>query len=158
MEEFKQITEFPNYEVSNFGRIRTPKMVKTPVYDKDGYYQTTFFNNGKRKTMKIHRLVAKEFIPNPLNLPQINHKNGIKTDNYIENLEWCTVKENNKHAINTGLVNNKGELNPAARLTAIEVKQIRELNGRMTQLQIANKFGISESTIWKIMKNRTWKL
>lgn len=68
--------------------------------DKDGYKQMTL----KSKSKKLHRLLAEVFIPNPFNLPMVNHKNGIKSDNSLSNLEWCTASENTRHALNIGLL------------------------------------------------------
>lgn len=94
METFKKIEEFSNYSVSNLGNVRndkTGRILKT--YTKpSGYMQVQL----GRKTIPqyIHRLVAKAFIPNNDNKPQVNHKNGIKCDNKVENLEWVTASEN----------------------------------------------------------------
>lgn len=101
-EEWRQIKDFPNYIVSNLGRvknIKTNKILKaTP--DKDGYLLVGL---GHGNTRKVHRLIATSFIPNPYNKPEVNHKNGDKTDNEVANLEWVTHSENQKHAFANGL-------------------------------------------------------
>ena len=92
----------------NNGRLdnRKGKILK-PKLDKYGYKTIVLSKNGKRHNYTIHRLVAKAFIPNPNNLPQVNHKDGDKLNNNIENLEWCTCKENQKHKWKNGLANYK---------------------------------------------------
>lgn len=79
------------------------KILKISNHNKNGYLKINLSNNNIQKTYQIHRLVAKEFIPNPKNEKQVNHKNGVKTDNRVENLEWVTVSRNHKHAYEIGL-------------------------------------------------------
>jgi hypothetical protein len=98
MEFWKVIDEFPNYSVSNFGNIKnntTCKIMKTSI--KAGYYNVSLTNNKKRRTLKIHRIVAKAFISNPENKSDVNHKDKNKLNNNLDNLEWNTRKENNIH-------------------------------------------------------------
>ena len=102
------------YQVSNLGRVRSYHKlngrgleenphVLTPKVDKDGYFEFNLRKDKTSKYLRCHRLVAQTFIPNPENKSQINHKNGVKTDNEVENLEWVNCVENIHHAFVTGL-------------------------------------------------------
>ena len=93
------------YQISDDGLVLNTKRgrLRKPRLDKDGYYFLTLHLDKKRKRESVHRLVAAAFLPNPNQCPVVNHKNGIKTDNNVNNLEWCTVRENNLHAIHLGL-------------------------------------------------------
>lgn len=98
------------HQVSNLGNVRSlnynhtgmVKNLKIRILD-TGYAQVCIWVGDRRRHFSVHRLVAITFIPNPENKPTVNHKNGIKTDNRVENLEWNTWSENNKHAFDTGL-------------------------------------------------------
>lgn len=104
MEEFRAIEGYPAYKVSNLGRIKNPygRIIKANY--KEGYMQVGLRNEDGVKQKRLHRLVAKAFIPNPENKEQVNHINGNKSDNRVENLEWVTNFENRLHAVKTGLV------------------------------------------------------
>jgi hypothetical protein len=98
------------YEVSNFGRIKSLNFNRTgkerilkSVTIKSGYCQVSLCENNNCIIHSVHRLVAKAFIPNPENKPEVNHINGVKADNRVENLEWNTQSENGSHAYKTGL-------------------------------------------------------
>lgn len=95
-EVWKVITEFSDYEISSEGRVYSHhrNRIKKLVPDKDGYATTILYDKGRFKNCKVHRLVAEAFIPNPKSLPQINHKNEVKNDNRVGNLEWCTHRYN----------------------------------------------------------------
>lgn len=97
-EVFLRIEDYDDYYVSNLGRVLSLKGKKERFLKarigKDGYYYVTLNKKGKKKSFKVHRLVAKAFIPNPDNLPCINHKDENKLNNHIDNLEWCTQKYN----------------------------------------------------------------
>ena len=103
-EKWEKIKDFPNYEISNLGNVRNSKMkLLKPHKKQKGYLQVQLYYQNRKKKFSIHRLVAQSFIPNPNNYSQVNHRNGIKTDNKVCNLEWCSPLYNNLHAIKTGL-------------------------------------------------------
>lgn len=104
METWKRIELNPKYEVSNFGRVRSPNKILNQTLDHNGYYYISIREGSKIHKIKTHRLVALAFTPNPLNKETVNHINGIKTDNRVENLEWATRQENIKHEFATGLI------------------------------------------------------
>lgn len=102
-ETWKDIADYDGrYQISNLGNVKTfyphSNGAISKVKSKSGYHYVKLLTNGKGKHHRVHRLVAFAFIPNPLNLPFVNHINGIKTDNRVENLEWCTNDYNLEHA------------------------------------------------------------
>lgn len=95
------------YEVSNLGKVRN-KITKHILYqqkDTKGYLRTSLSKNNVQVTVKVHRAVAIAFIKNPNNLPQVNHKDGNKENNSVENLEWISNYDNMQHAVKNGLTN-----------------------------------------------------
>lgn len=77
--------------------MKLTKKILAPNPKKSGYLDICLSSRNSKKSLRIHRLVAIAFLPNPLRLPYVNHRNGVKTDNRLENLEWCTVSENTRH-------------------------------------------------------------
>lgn len=152
MEEiFKDIKNYKGiYQISNFGRVKSLKrnIILKPSTNKKGYLQVVLYNNAS-KTVRIHRLVAEAFIPNPNNLPQVNHKDGNKINNFFNNLEWVNNSENQKHAFSLKLQDNRGNKNPRVR----KINQY-DLNGNLIKTwnsiyDITNELHINRSCIWR---------
>ena len=100
LEIYKDITGYPNYQITSWGRVfnKTKGTYMRPEIHDKGYLRVDLWNNGHRKHVKVHRLVAEAFIDNPENKPQINHIDGNNQNNSISNLEWVTNEENARKA------------------------------------------------------------
>lgn len=140
------------YQVSSCGRIRNIKEIMSLTANRGGYLKLKLYDKGKIKYESVHRLVAKMFIPNPYNLPQVNHIDGNKKNNNIDNLEWIDMKGNNIHAIKTGL--NK------TTLTIEAVKYIRKhciIGHKVFGIRrMAEKFNCGESVVADVIHKRTY--
>lgn len=105
MEEWRKVHSFPNYSISDEGRLRNDDTnhIRKNKTDKYGYEYVNLKQGGRTHSKFIHRLVAEEFIDNPDRKPQVNHKDGNKKNNRVDNLEYVTASENMQHAYRTGL-------------------------------------------------------
>ena len=150
MEVWKSIKGYEGlYEISNLGRVKSTRKNKE-VFLKfrdngKGYNVSALYNKGVRANIKVHRLVAIHFIENVFNKPQVNHINGVKSDNRVHNLEWCTNKENVIHSYSLGLQKTK--------LTKENVDFIRN-NTNMFQKDLALMFGVTQQLISRIKLNK----
>lgn len=153
-----------NYKIDKDGNLLSlyRNKYKKPIRRDDGYVVFNISVNGRQKTAYLHRLLAEAFIPNPENKPQVNHKNGIKYDNRLSNLEWVTESENSKHAYDNGLMTApilKGEDNASAKLDWDKVNQLRYIyeNTSISQKKAGNIFNISESQSRRIVNYESWQ-
>ncbi len=161
MEIFKPVAD--KYEVSNFGNARSwksgdPKILK-PQITKRGYLYVQLYINGKHEKHLVHRLVAQAFIANPDNKPEVNHLNGVKSDNRVENLEWVTRSENNQHAHIMGLATSGGR-HAKAKLTDAQAAWIRHVyiprHSEFGQNALARKFNVSVAVIHAVIHNKKY--
>lgn len=177
-EEWRPIKGYEGfYEVSSHGRVRSldrvvdrcnwcpqnrqGKILKG-TENRDGYIKVRLYKNSTGKVFSVHRLVAQAFLPNLKKLSTINHQDGNKQNNRVDNLEWASYKENNNHAIRTGLKKTKtGAQSQRAKLTQTQVNEIRKeyvprKRGKNT-CTLAKKYGVSQKTIWNIIHNKTYQ-
>lgn len=143
-----------DYEITKNGDVinkKSGKKVKGQPNGK-GYLRVSISG----KLQFIHRLVAEKYIPNPENKPQVNHKDGNKRNNSVENLEWVDNKTNREHAVKNKL-HRYGENSPSAKLKEKDVIEIRKLCKQYSNKEVAQMFNVSPSTISGIKNMRTWK-
>ncbi len=149
-----------NYDASSDGHIRNKKTGKilAEFVGKDGYLRTQF--DGKTRT--VHRVIVMAFIPAVVGKDFVNHKDGNKQNNSVENLEWCTREENMKHAYSHGLKKPpKGEANGRAKLSYEDVQFIKENYKRGDReygaKALAKKFNVAHQTICAVVSGQNWR-
>ncbi|WBK39941.1 HNH endonuclease [PinkBerry-associated phage LS06-2018-MD08] len=157
------------YQISNLGRVKSLERkcktnnsyrIKKEKILKGGfttkrYKHVTLLKNKITKTYQIHRLVAIAFIENLLNKETVNHKNGIKDDNRVENLEWMTYSENIKHAFDTGLKSLKGENHNQTKLKNEDIYYIRK--SKKTIKELCDIYNLSRKALENIINRKSWK-
>lgn len=160
MTEWKQILEFPNYEASSDGRIRfvgghrmfgrntryVPPGERAAMPHSGGYLQIRL----DRKNRYIHRIIAQTFLPDDLGRPHVNHKNGDKTDNRVENLEWCTRSENQLHMTRVIKTGSGAPRQGRAPLTESEFHAIKHSSEPAHILAL--RFGVSTARVYRVRK------
>lgn len=151
VEEWRKVPGYENYEVSNTGKVvnnnfNRKGVRKEMTYKNNrGYLAVSLFRNGNGKDITVHRLVAQEFIPNPNNLREVNHIDGNKENNNVDNLEWCTREENLEHAKNSGLAYKR------SRSIVAVFPDGSEIEYESTE-DAVRKTGISQPSIWRSLK------
>lgn len=148
------------YSITSAGRLYSHRRraFLSPGLDVSGYPRATIRIRGTRSRMFVHRLVATEFCAARPGASQVNHKNGIKTDNRADNLEWVTASENQRHSVRTGLHLCCGKDNPMAKLTEGDVVRIRELvRSGKNAAEAGAGYGIDRATAWKVATRKSWK-
>jgi hypothetical protein len=147
------------YEDGRIWSIRKNTFLK-PQDNGTGYLKVSLRIGNKSVNRYIHRLVAEAFIPNPNNYPEVNHIDADKTNNDVNNLEWCTSAQNKQHASYSGLMPT-GEHNGSHKLTEYEVKTIRKLyrpnSPDYNTWTLAKMFGVSQTAIRFIINGTNWK-
>jgi DNA-binding transcriptional regulator YiaG len=164
MERLYPIKGFDKYMITKTGKVYScySKIFMKPHQNKDGYLKVIINNNNNKKVNKtIHRLLMENFVPNPENKKEVNHLDGNKQNNSLDNLEWLTRKENAQHASSLGLFNPvktpmPGEKNGNSKLKEKDILEIRAAKGQVTQGNLAIKYGISKSQIDRIQNGHYW--
>lgn len=156
------------YQASRSGKIRSMSRrldyrtgsrmidgrILRPALSKEGYLRVCLCREGEEKNGKVHRLICLTFLPNPENKPHVNHKDGNKLNNHVDNLEWCTASYNQRHAFAKGLA----KPNYSGRKIDYETAEIirkRCANGE-TKSVLGKEFGLSKGHIWFIVSGFCW--
>lgn len=153
-----------DYQESNYGRTKSfkgnsPKIL-APMITSKGYLGVQLFKNAKGKKIYVHQLVASIFVPNPENKTEINHLDGFKLNNHVDNLEWVCSTDNKLHAVKIGLMKSGSE-HVLAKLTAEQVRYIRQVyikgDSEFGGQALAKKFCVSRSTIQSVVNYECYK-
>jgi hypothetical protein len=159
MEEWREIKDYPNYLVSNLGNIKylvcrySKQRINGFGLGKKNEYQRVWLRkSGTKKRVPVHRLVLEAFVgPSKL---FVNHKNGIRSDNRLENLEYVTSRENTLHALRTGL----SPVGSAHGNSKLKIEQVREIRASRKSLnQLSKEYGVAQSLIGRLKRGIAWR-
>ena len=159
-EEWRSIEGFDKYQISNYGRVKsfwgkTP-VIRTPQLLVD-YLHVVLYFDGKRKSWLVHVLVARAFIPNPENKPEVNHRVGCKFNCHASNLEWATHAENIQHAVKNSLIKSGVDDSKAKIKNEADIIYIRENPDNLKLEQLAAMFGVKQQRISDIQLGKTYE-
>lgn len=181
-EEFRDVINYEGlYQVSNYGRIKSlnytcrngnqkylPHIIKN-IKQKDGYCFNALYKNGIKSQFRTHRLVATAFLLNDKKMPQVNHIDCNRSNNKLDNLEWCTASYNSQYAYKMGnrkmpeklkkmIKNFNGEKNPNSKLKKEEVIDIREkISKGISIKEIAKQYNLNPDYLYLIKNRKIWK-
>lgn len=169
-EEWRDIPGYEGfYQVSSLGRVRKLQTIdsmrrvhrshikKLSINNRFGYLQVVLYKNGAGRTKRVHCLVALAFLGERPTGFEVNHIDGHKDNNRLDNLEYCTPSQNRYHAIDTGLMPHRGETHPKAKLTQMQVDEIRALSLQGVKgIDLASRYGVMAPQISRIINNRRW--
>ena len=160
VEVYKNIEGFEKYQISNYGNVKSFCMGKEKILkqkiSKFGYHRVTLSKNNKKHYKLISRLVGFAFIENINNYPDINHIDANKSNNKVDNLEWCTKKQNTMHYVKYFRKKRIGQDHNRAKLNNNKVLEIRSLKNILSGREISKKYGVATSVISQIINNKTW--
>lgn len=154
------------YQISSYGRVKSfylgKEHILKPEQNGHGYLSVRLSKNGSHKHFYIHIMVARAFIPNPENKPEVNHRDGIKFNCHVSNLEWATHSENGKHAFQNGLRRHKtGEDNWKSHMKNADARYCREVcipgDKEFGIKALAEKFSVSYDCMRGIIRGKTYK-
>ena len=161
MEIFKDVCGYEGfYQISSLGRLKRVVGSRKPItkgsLTQKGYLSYKLYKDNVKKTRVSHRLVAKAFIPNPQNLPQVNHKDGDKLNNTVDNLEWCTNYQNMSHAIKNGLVDCRGEKSGKNKYPESIIRLAHETKLILTDKEFAQKYSLRPKYVNAVRRGERW--
>lgn len=160
MDKYYKIKGYEDYFITKSGKIYSSLTNKELKFDRScrGYCKVKLMDRrlGRYINLAVHRLVAIQFLSNPRNLPEVNHKDGNHSNNSIYNLEWCTAEYNRRHALINGLYKNE-EDNPRAKLTKVQVIQIyKDWETCKNKTTLAKRYNVSDALIGEIIRGVRW--
>lgn len=159
-EVWRDCPDHPGYRVSDRGRVANGETLLVQTINGRGYVQVKMWHrSGQRRSERVHRLVAEQFLANPEGKPEVNHRNGRKMDNWKENLEWSTGRENVQHAVANNLIQRRrGASHHMAKYPEATIRQVcHMLAGGSSTSEAAAATGLRRDYVYSILTKKVWR-